>query len=213
MPCTLPSRTWLAPPTLSLLVALSSLGCADAPRGGEMPPNIIDPPPAADRDAVAATPADGSIATAPDAMAPSLPDAGSMMPPPPLGTLRGAVTRSTEPRAGGVGSVYVAVFEDDPVLRRDTARRVSEIVIDSADFSSPGARYTYEISDIPPRSEPYYIIAFLDDNATVDMSTPALAGPDRGDLISLEGLSAPTVVIPSATPVTVDLDLNFSLPF
>ena len=153
----------------------------------------------------------------PPSPGPGTPDASSPMPEPPPtstdATLAGSITRSTAPRAGGRGSVYVALFDRDPVLMRDSAMRVAETIIEGADFSNSTARYEYEVSGIPPRPEPYFVIAFLDDNGTVDPSTPALAGPDRGDLVSLEGLSSPQVTIATPDRMSMDLDLNFSLPF
>ncbi len=95
---------------------------------------------------------------------------------------------------------------------RDSARRVAESIQESTDFSGDDARYEYTIEGIPPRAEPYFVIAFLDDNGTVDPSTPASAGPDRGDLVSLDGFSSPQVTLASPEAVTLDLDLNFSLP-
>ena len=64
---------------------------------------------------------------------------------------------------------------------------------------------------IPARSAPYYVVAFLDDNATV--TDPTMAAPDRGDLVSLEGFSAPQVTVATDARVTLDLDLNQNLPF
>jgi len=96
---------------------------------------------------------------------------------------------------------------------RDSASRVAESILEATDFSTEGARYEYNIEGIPPRAEPYFVIAFLDDNGTVDTSTPSLAGPDRGDLVSLDGFSSPQVTLSSPEVIMLDLDLNFSLPF
>ena len=200
------SHFYLSSLTLLLLVGVAT-GCTDSTRGGgELPPMMPIPPAMPD-----ASPME------PDASIPDTPDATTPTPePPPVSTeatLAGWITRSAAPRAGGRGSVYVALFDRDPVLMRDSAMRVAETVIDDADFSSNSARYEYQVSGIPPRPEPYFIIAFLDDNGTVDPSTPSLAGPDRGDLVSLEGLSSPQVTIATPDRMSMDLDLNFSLPF
>ena len=190
---------------LVLLGTLAQLGCG----GGDATP-----------DAAATPTADAFVAETLDAFAPS-PDVfvhgldanhdGAV--PAGAGSIEGVVTRSAMPAAGGRGHLYVAVFTSDPVTDRDGAVNVANARIDDVDMSGADARVPYEVQGIPPRSEPYYVTAFLDDNGTVDPSSPASAGPDRGDLVALDGFSSVSVTIADETPVALDLDLNLNLPF
>jgi hypothetical protein len=133
-------------------------------------------------------------------------------PPATTGTVRGAVTRSAMPAAGGRGSLYIAVFTTDPVIDRMGAMNVANARIEGVDMSAPGVSVPYEVTGIPPRPAPYFIVAFLDDNNTVG-SDPSMAGPDRGDLVALESFASPRVTVADTTPVSRDLVLNFNLPF
>ncbi len=54
---------------------------------------------------------------------------------------------------------------------------------------------------------------FLDDNGTVDVSSEESAGPDKGDLISLEGFASPIVIIDAPGAFELDIDLNMAMPF
>lgn len=128
-------------------------------------------------------------------------------------TLTGTITRSAQPAAGGIGNLYIAVFTLDPVSNADTTVNVANARIENADMSADDAMVTYTMLGVPPRAEPYYVTAFLDDNGTVDTTDPANAGPDRGDLVAIDGFASPQVSITSETTVTLDLDLNFNLPF
>lgn len=128
------------------------------------------------------------------------------------GSIGGTITRSAEPAAGGRGHLYVAVFDRDPVSARDEAVAVARTIVMDADMSDPSAAIPYEVGGVPPRAEAYYVTAFLDDNGTVG-SDPASAGPDRGDLVALEGLASPSVVVDAERRVPLDLVLNFNLPF
>ncbi|UJR81559.1 hypothetical protein [Sandaracinus amylolyticus] len=153
----------------------------------------------------------GAPRPAADSGAPLVEDAGT--PPEGEGSLMGVVTRSAMPMAGGRGHLYIAIFDRDPVLDRDGATVVANGLVMDADMSASGARIVYSVLGIPPRAEPYYVVAFLDDNGNADTSDPRRAGPDRGDLVSLMGLSSPQVTVSSATVVARDIDLNASLPF
>lgn len=177
----------------STLVALAALvgacGSSDDP---------IAPPDAAAPDTAA-----------PDAAPPSPPvdaDPGN------LATLSGDVVRTTEPMAGGVGNLYIALFEQDPVTSPSPPAPVGQALVEAADMSGANARIPYEIAGVAVRSAPYYVVAFLDDNMNASMD-PATAGPDRGDLVSLDGLASPSVQV--ARPGTVDFEivLNTALPF
>lgn len=146
---------------------------------------------------------------------PASPDASPVADAPPAasgGSIGGTITRSAEPAAGGRGHLYVAVFDRDPVSMRDEAVVVARTIVMDADMSDPAAAIPYEVGGVPPRAEAYYVTAFLDDNGTVG-TDPATAGPDRGDLVALEGFASPSVVVDAEHRVTLDLVLNFNLPF
>ena len=126
--------------------------------------------------------------------------------------LSGNVMRSVPPSEDGVGDLYIAVFDADPVWASDTAQLVGRQLITAADLSADGSSIAYRIEDIPPRSTAYYILGFLDDNGNVDGSAPA---PDKGDLITfdLNTFGAPQVAITSGGEVIQDVDLNAEMPF
>ena len=129
-----------------------------------------------------------------------------------MARLHGVVTRSAEPMSGADGDIYLAVFDRDPVLDADNAQVVGNGFIPDADLSADGASVPYEILDIAPRDEDYFLVAFLDDNDSVDASDPANAGPDMGDLLSLRGLASPTVTVDGPGDHEHDIDLNSVLP-
>ena len=145
--------------------------------------------------------------TTPDA-GPVADDAGSEA----TGGLAGDVTRSAMPRAGGVGDLYIAVFDRDPVLNRDSAVVIGRVIVEDADMAASDASIPYAVDGIPPRAEPYFVSAFLDDNMNAG-TDPGTAGPDRGDLVSLMGLGSPSVTVSSPSTVAFDVVLNTNLPF
>jgi hypothetical protein len=126
--------------------------------------------------------------------------------------LTGKVLRKplTKPQNGGKGDVYVAVFDHDPVTDRASAKVVGQTIVHDTDMTADTAAVPYTIDGIPARSDPYFVIAFLDDNHTAKATAP---GPDKGDLVSLDGLASPKVTLASATAVNLDLPLNTVLPF
>lgn len=126
------------------------------------------------------------------------------------GTLVGNVTRSAEPAAGGVGHIYIGVFTADPVTDRDNAVPVVNVRVEDADMSSPNASIPYRLEGVPPRADPYFVTAFLDDNNNTMLPD---AAPDRGDLVAIERLRAPQVTVATPTEVMFDIDLNINLPF
>lgn len=130
-------------------------------------------------------------------------------------TVSGAVRRTAQPSGTGdaKGPIYIAIFDQDPVINRDTAQVVARTVIDSADLSPPNATVSYVIENVPVRDSKYYFVGFLDDNASVDPTYPAMAGPDKGDLVSLDGLASPKITLATAGAVTFDVTLNTVLPF
>ena len=127
--------------------------------------------------------------------------------------LTGSITRSASPSGDAVGNVYVALFDQDPIAHKDTAKVVGNALIRNVDLAASGATVAYAVEDVPPRAEAYYLIAFLDDNANVDMTMPASAGPDKGDLVSLTGVSAPKVMLTTPGAHAQDIDLNLVMPF
>lgn len=190
--------------------ALALLACLSGCGGTDAPPDAFAPAP----DAFTAETADAFMPMdPPDAFVNALDANHDAAAPAGAGSITGVVTRSAMPAAGGRGHLYVAVFTSDPVTDRDGAMNVANTRIDDVDMSAAAARVPYTVLGIPPRSEPYYVTAFLDDNGTVDASDPASAGPDRGDLVALDGFSSVSVTVSDDTPVSLDLDLNFNLPF
>jgi len=129
------------------------------------------------------------------------------------GRRTGVISRSAAPQGDAVGNVYVALFDRDPIANMDTAQVVGNALIADVNLSAAGASVTYAVEDVPPRAEDYFLIAFLDDNGNVDQSNPAAAGPDRGDLVSLAGVSAPKVTVATAGAHAHDIDLNLVMPF
>ena len=130
-----------------------------------------------------------------------------------LGSLTGKITRSAMPMGDARGPVFVAMFDRDPVANQMTAQVVARAFIENADLAGANAQLAYTLPDIPPRAEDYYLIAFLDDNGNVDVNNPAGAGPDRGDLVSLDGLASPKVKVTAAGMTAHDIVLNSVLPF
>jgi hypothetical protein len=200
-------RKLVAPSLLSLGILLVGCGSTDAATTG----TTADAGAAPATDSGTTTTADsGSTPVTTDAGSAPTVDAGSST----TGgaTLTGLVKRvaTTQPSAGGKGNVYVAVFDNDPVVNRQNARSVGNALVADADMSSATASVRYTITNLPPRSQQYFVIAFLDDNKNAPANAPA---PDRGDLVSMDGFSAPKVTLSSATSVTLDLNLTMALPF
>ncbi len=186
------------------------LSCLSGCGGSDASPDAFTPAP----DAFTAETPDAFTPTdPPDAFVNALDANHDAATPAGAGSITGDVTRSAMPAAGGRGDLYIAVFTSDPVTDRDGAMNVANARIDDVDMSAASARVPYTVLGIPTRSEPYYVTAFLDDNHTVDATDPSRAGPDRGDLVALDGFSSVSVEVSDATPVDLDLDLNFNLPF
>ena len=130
-------------------------------------------------------------------------------------TVSGSVRRTAQPQSTGDarGPIYIAIFDQDPVINRDTAQVVARTVIDNADLSAPNATASYMLENVPVRATKYYFVGFLDDNASVDATNPEKAGPDKGDLVSLDGLASPKITLATAGASTYDVTLNTVLPF
>lgn len=125
----------------------------------------------------------------------------------------GTITRSAAPMGDAVGDVYVALFDRDPVTQMSQAQLVARARIAGANLAAANATVPYELPDIPPRAETYYLVAFLDDNGNVDMAHPEKAGPDKGDLVSLDGLAAPKLAVTAPGTQAHNITLNSVLPF
>lgn len=134
--------------------------------------------------------------------------------------LTGVVSRSGDPASDGdgIGDLYIAVLDGNPLAGFGgggaTPNAVGVQLIENADLSLTATQIEYRIEGIPPRSEAYYISAFLDDDDNAEPG--AGAQPDRGDLLNLESLlppAIPTQVMDSATEFLFDIDLNQTRPF
>lgn len=126
-----------------------------------------------------------------------------------LGAIAGSITRTAEPTDGGLGTVYVAVFAENPITNMQ-APTLGQDVLEGSDLTDPTAVLTYVIDGLPARDEPYHVVAFLDDDANASMDAP---GPDMGDLVTLDGTGTPTVVVTPGDPVPMNLVLNAVMPF
>ncbi len=127
--------------------------------------------------------------------------------------LAGSITRTAAPMGDGMGDVYVALFDRDPVAQMSQAQVVARQRLVGVNLAGAGASIAYELADITPRAADYYLVAFLDDNGNVDAAHPEQAGPDKGDLVSLDGLAAPKVAVTSAADHAHPITLNSVLPF
>jgi len=129
---------------------------------------------------------------------------------PATASISGEITFSVPIVDDGVGNLYVAVFDKDPVWDSANATAMGQQIISDVDFNVDGPVPTYSISGIEPRSTAYYVLAFFDDNGTASEITPT---PDKGDLISfdLNTVGAPQVMINGDT--TKDIDLNAEMPW
>lgn len=149
----------------------------------------------------------------PDA-APASPDAvpSPDAPPGAVATVSGVITRSVAPEQDGVGNLYVAIFAEDPISNMMQAP-VGQALIENANMAAADAEIAYSIADVPVRGAAYHVVAFLDDDGTANTMDPAEAGPDTGDLISLNGLATPTVTVSSPGEVELDIVLSLAFPF
>ena len=129
---------------------------------------------------------------------------------PDVPTIYGEITYSENLVEDGVGNLYVAVFDKDPVWNSNSATAMGRQVIRDVDFNTDGPPPSYSISGVPPRSSAYYLLAFFDDNGTADETEPT---PDKGDLISFDQgtLGSPQIVVSGSA--MHDIDLNMKMPW
>lgn len=153
----------------------------------------------------------GDQATPPD-MPPDTPVDEGQDVEPQLASLTGNVSRSAEPQNGGVGPVYVAVLDGNPIVDM-SASIVAFDVIASADLSDSDASVSYSVEDIPVSDEAYFIFAFLDDD---NNASPVYPNPRDPDLVAIEmggGVTLPTIELSEATEYELDIVLNMIFPF
>lgn len=126
-------------------------------------------------------------------------------------SVEGVVKRKpgVRPQHGGKGSVYISIMDGDPIFGGNP-RLISVQIVANVDLNPDDATVPYRLTDVPVRKDAYSIIAFLDDNGT---ATPEKAAPDKGDLISLDGLAAPKVTVDHAGTINADIVLSNYLPF
>ena len=123
--------------------------------------------------------------------------------------LGGVITRSADLEHDGLGDLYVAIFDGNPVDLVNTPNVLATHLLPATDLTDPTTQIAYAVA-VVPSGDLLHVMAFFDDNGNVDVSVP---GPDQSDLVSLEGLAAPTVVVASDDGGALDLDLNFAMPF
>ena len=128
-----------------------------------------------------------------------------------LATVSGSVTwDATEPPGwdgDGVGDLIIAVFATDPT------GGIPGLPVAFARFDDVDVQQTpvaYEVTGIPPRPEPYFLSAFLDD----DENGGPVPAPDQFDAVALTPGTAntPEIVLDSPGVFPFDLVLNFILP-
>ena len=129
----------------------------------------------------------------------------------PSASLSGHVTRSAEIQEDGVGDLYVALFENNPVVLGEAPEPilVARVRLEAQDLNADDCAVRYTLEGIPPREEAYYVITFFDDNGTIDEEAP---GPDKGDLMSLSGPTADEVVLDAPEAFEHDMVLNAVMP-
>ena len=123
--------------------------------------------------------------------------------------LQGTVTLSAMLEEDKQGTLYIALFEEDPAADLSNPPiEVDGVIIEMADFSDMDTSFTFNFNDITMRAEPYYVTALLDLNENAAETSL----PDKGDIISLMGQASPSIVIDQSN-VEMMLDLNFIFPF
>lgn len=188
---------------LSLLL-LGLLGCSSETTST---PSTTSGDATAEVAADAATPDTGNTALT-DSGSPgadvTVPEAGTV-------SLSGKVTRKagTKPTAGGKGSLYVALFDGNPITDMKGAKLVGRALIENADMNPDTASYDYRIDGIPPSSTERQVVAFLDDNKTATTTSPA---PDKGDLVTIDIASFSGIKVKVPADTTLNLQLNAAIP-
>jgi hypothetical protein len=104
------------------------------------------------------------------------------------GTVKGVIKAADKDKATAQGDLYLAVirrsdFDPSSACKGGTPPAVANQVIRCVDLTAGSFDYTLE--GIPPSTEEYLVLPFLDMNENVDPSDPSTAGPDACDLISV----------------------------
>ena len=125
---------------------------------------------------------------------------------PGLATVEGVITRSTAVQGDGIGTLLVGLFFDpigDPLPVPLWGWSRNDVDVNSDDFSIP-----YQLTNIFPQDQPYYIAAIFDEDTDIVLG-PDLY-PSRGDLMSVafEAGGIPPVVIDTDGTHQLDLDLG-----
>lgn len=123
--------------------------------------------------------------------------------------LSGKLTRTARPKNGGKGDLYVAVFEGNPVVEMKSARLLGRQLIPAVDFSDDKTVVMYRVEGILPAQRETQVLAFLDDNHTVDQKN---LGPDAGDPVTLDGIGGIKVTLKPDAENVADLVLNALIP-
>jgi len=126
-------------------------------------------------------------------------------------TVEGVVKRKSGvlPQHGGKGPLFLSIMDGDPVFG-GSPRLIAVQMIADVDLNPDNTMIPYRLTNVPIRKEAYSLMAFLDDNHTVTAQSSA---PDKGDLISLDGLAAPKVTVDRVGTITADIVLTNYLPF
>jgi hypothetical protein len=121
------------------------------------------------------------------------------------------VVRTADIQEDGKGDLYVAVFTQNPVDLNapDDLLPVAQVLIEDIDFNIASSGAPYVLEGIEPQNQPFFAIAFFDDNDNLDPNDP---GPDKGDLVSLDGLSGIEIYIDQPGDYSLDLELNAVMP-
>lgn len=194
---------------LLIVLALFAVGCGD---DASSPAPATPPATTTDTGAIVDTGSTDTASPATDAASDAAEPADTA-PCTTCAALVGKVARKsgTKPSAGGKGSLYIAVFDGNPIIDSKGAKLVARTLIENVDMSADTASVDYRVEGIPPASTERQVVAFLDDNKTATESNPA---PDKGDLVTIDiaGFSGIKVKVPTPGDHTLNLQLNAALP-
>jgi hypothetical protein len=112
------------------------------------------------------------------------------------------------PGQDGIGDLYVAVFDKNPIAD-STAKPIGNQLVKGANLASPSAKVPYSVGGLPTNGGTVYVVAFLDDdgNAAADQK------PHKPDLVTLDGIGPITIKLQPSGTTTKDLVLNAEMPF
>jgi len=121
------------------------------------------------------------------------------------GVVEGLVTRSEEVSGDGIGNLRVALFGQP--LGPDPGPPFADLLIENVDFSDEAAAINYRLDNVALRAEPYYVLAFFDED-----ESGTLNGPNGGDLMAFSSPGqGPEVTVADEQPVLLNLDLNVQI--